>query len=338
MAKTFWIDFFNGPHIHFFQNIQSFVQNVIYTARDYKPIPDLLELYHINAAVIGKHGGKNKNDKLLASSHRIIDLATYISQHEIDLALHKHSVEAARVAWGFGIPSISFIDNELMVPQNMLVCPLAQVLIAPLAIEQYVLRNFTPAHVSILQYDGVSEVANVYNYRPDQNILTLLNLTSSRPIIVIRSEPILASYQNHESLTDKLVHKIQNEVPDAQIIRIDRAGESNGTKFPIFDARSLFYFADMVITGGGTMAREAALLGTRAITFFNNPLSVDRFLINNNILESYPGKEIFKLNFGIEIKKKRPTKQVPQFEHPFALLEKAEKIATLKLNFNNGKQ
>jgi uncharacterized protein len=326
----FWIDIFNGPHVHFFQKSHLFIDNIFYTARKYKPIPELLELYSMPMKIIGRHGGRTAMGKLLASSRRVMELAKYMQDRHVDVALHKHSVEAARVAWGLGLPSISYIDNELMVPQNMLVCPLSNVLIAPMAIEQRVLRNFTPAHVSILQFDGVSEVAHVHDFKPNPSVLDLLNLSSHHPIIVVRSEPVLAAYHNQQTLVNPLIGKIKADVPDAQVIKINREGEAMERDWPVFDARSLLYYADLVLSGGGTMTREAALLGTRAITFFDNPLAVDRYLIQRGLLESYPGKEIFKLNFRQELTQWKRIKIPEGFEHPFSLLEKAVKLLHLK--------
>ncbi|MBD3376564.1 DUF354 domain-containing protein, partial [candidate division KSB1 bacterium] len=217
-------------------------------------------------------------------------------------------------------------------PQNMLVCPLSNVLIAPIAISQYVLRNFTPSHVGILQFDGVAEVANVSDFTPDEQVLERFELDINKPIVVIRGEPILAAYNHGSSLVDALVHKIHTDVPDAQIIRLNRAGEEMSKDHPVVDARSLCYYSDLVISGGGTLTREAALLGTRAITFFNHPLAVDRYLIHKKILESYPGKKILDLNFGKELQHNTKRPRYEEFEHPFSLIPKAEKLLNLKMN------
>jgi len=325
-----WVDIFNGPHVHFFQNTDSFFNHIFYTARNYKPIPELIKLYNLDALIIGKHGGKDAINKLNASSKRIIELGKIISEKNINIAVHKHSVEAARVAWGLGIKSISFIDNELMVPQNMLVCPLSNVLIAPICINQYVLRNFTPSHVSILQFDGVCEVANVYKYKPNEQVLSLLNLSTNKPIVVIRGEPILASYNKKESIVKALIQKIKHDIPEAQIVHLKRDGEDETEKEIIFDARSLCYYADIVISGGGTLTREAALLGTRAITYFYEPLSVDKFLIKYGLLESYPDKDILNLNWSKEISRASSKKRiVPEFQHPFELIHHAEKLISM---------
>lgn len=325
-----WVDIFNGPHVHFFQNADLFFNHSIFTARNYKPIPELIKLYGIDAKIIGVHGGKENIKKLNASSRRIVELADYIKDKNADVAVHKHSVEAARVAWGLGIKSISFIDNELMVPQNMLVCPLSNVLIAPICINQYVLRNFTPSHVSILQFDGVCEVANVYKYKPSENVLKKLNLKTDKPIIVLRGEPLLASYNKKSSIVKNIIEKIKSDVPDAQVVHVSRDGEQIENVQETFDARSLCYYADIVISGGGTMTREAALLGTRAITYFYNPLSVDKYLMKFGLLESYRDNEILNVNWSKEISRtSQNKKKVPEFEHPFSLIDKAEKLISL---------
>jgi predicted glycosyltransferase len=306
--------------------VGNYVGEYIFTARDYKPIPELIKLYKLKAGIVGKHGGKSNSSKLITSSLRVIELADYIYNQKADIVLHKHSVESARVAWGYGIPSISYIDNELMVPQNMLVCPLSNVLIAPISIDQYILRAFTPSHVSIIQFDGVCEVANVYGLNPDENVLKLLNLNSSRPIIVIRGEPILASYHSKESIVKVLIKKIKSQVPDAQIVWINREGEVGHKALPIFDARSLCYYADIVLSGGGTLTREAALLGTNAISFFEKNLAVDKYLIDKKILRQFHGKGILDLNWKKELNRKPVKYSIENFEHPFSLLDKAEKL------------
>jgi len=333
--KKYWIDIFNGPHVHFFQHVGNFIKEYFYTARDYKPIPELIKLYKINADIIGKHGGKSHYSKIITSSVRVIELADYFKDQKIDVLLHKHSVEAARVAWGFGIPSVSYIDNELMVPQNMLVCPLSNVLIAPICIEQSILRDFTPSHVSILQFDGVCEIANVYDYKPDESILKILNLKTTKPIILIRGEPILASYHSKESIVKILIEKIKSQVPDAQIVWINREGEIRHKELPVFDARSLCCYADIVLSGGGTLTREAALLGANAISYFEKNLAVDQYLINKKILRQFPGSDILKLNWKKEISKKPNKLELENFDHPFGILDKAEKLIDLKIHYKS---
>jgi hypothetical protein len=325
-----WTDIFNGPHVHFFQHLHKHADDLLLTAREYHPIPQLLRLYGMQARIIGKHGGKELYGKLIASSERVILLSRYIRMRNVGLAIHKHSVEAARVAWGLGIPSVSFVDNELMVPQNMLVCPLSNVLIAPIAIEQSILRNFTPSHVSILQFDGVSEVANVYDHKPDESVLKKLSLVSSRPIVVFRGEPILAAYASSNGLEGALLDQLRKTIPDVQIVRIGREGEDRRGLLPVFDARSLFSFADLVISGGGTMAREAALLSANAMTYFEKPLAVDRYLGHKGLLRIYPGKEILKVDWKRELRKNGRRKTISDFEHPFELLDKAQKLIQLK--------
>ena len=329
--KKCWVDISNGPHVHFFQFIEHFEENVLFTARNYSPIPELLDLHDIPAKKIGFHGGCDLYDKLISSTERILILAEYIRNKGVDLLINKHSIESSRVAWGLGIPSISYIDNEVMGPQGTLICSLADVLIAPLAIDQYTLRKFTPGHVNILQYNGVSEVANVYNCKPDENVLNQLNLKTNHPIIVIRGEPTLASYAHgKKSIVELLIEKIKTDVPDAQIVRFNRVGDKNNSSTPNIDARSLFSYADIVISGGGTMTREAALLGSNAISFFEKPLAVDRYLIDNNLLQSFPGKKILDVNFKEQIARKLQNPDLNHFEHPFELLDKAEDLIRLK--------
>lgn len=326
-----WVDIFNGPHVHFFKEIDKFISKdepdeLYLTSRDFFPIPQLLDFYGIKTSIIGEHGGKDLYGKLIASTRRVLALAEHIqsvlSRESIDLLIQKHSVEAARVAWGLGIPCITYLDNEIMSPQNMLVCPLADVLIAPTCIDIGIIRGFSPNHVNILQFDGVSEVAHVYNFKPDESILDELNIRTTKPIVVYRSNPVQAAYNMNSDLTDTIIKQIEHQVPDVQIIHLKRSGEKPEYK-NVYDALSLSYFADLVISGGGTMTREAALLGTNSISYFKEPLAVDRYLMEKNLLQSYPGKDILKVDWYKQIKTKQKKVDLNSFEHPFSLLEKA---------------
>lgn len=326
-----WIDVFNGPHVHFFQNATDFLpqlggSDLHLTARDYYPIPQLLNFYKIKAAVVGQHGGESLYGKLVTSTERVLALAEHVqtvnTEKPFDLLIHKHSVEAARVAWGLGIPSIAFLDNEIMSPQNMLVCPLANVLITPMCIEMGIIRSFSPNHLKILQFDGVSEVAHVAGYEPSMTTIDRLGLDTTKPIVVFRSAPMLAAYNSNSSLAEVIIDQIERQVPDVQIVHLKRSGEKAQSE-NVIDARSLSYYADLVISGGGTMTREAALLGTNAITYFNQPLAVDKYLIDKGLLKSFPGKDILQVDWCAEITARRKRPNLNDFEHPFSLLAKA---------------
>ena len=84
------------------------------------------------------------------------------------------------------------------------------------------------------------------------------------------------------------------------------------------------------------MAREAALLSTNAITYFEHPLAVDRYLIGRAMLQTFPGKEIFTVNWKKELRRKARRKPLTDFEHPFELLPKAEKLVRLHSRARQG--
>ena len=323
-----WVDVFNGPHVNFFQHVDQYLGDVHFTARDYFPIPEMIQLYGLDATVIGTHGGKSLYEKLMASSQRIMDLGEHIHRlGDIELLVNKHSVEAARVAWGLGIPSISFLDNTIMAPQNMLVCPLSNVVIAPNCIGHDVLRSFTPGHVRVLQFDGVSEVASMYMHRADESVLETLGLDTRKPIVVFRSSPLLAAY--HEggdvSLEEHIINTIRSQIQDVQIVHMRRSGEKPN-EHPVIDARSLFHFADIVISGGGSMTREAAVIGTNAISYFETPLAVDRYLVEKGLLSTFPGREVLRVDWKRELRRARKKPDLDQFEHPFGLLDQAMRL------------
>ena len=212
MSRT-WIDLFNGPHVHFFQRVADWLGDVVVTARDYRPIPQLVELYDVEASVVGRHGGAGLVGKLQASTERVAKLTEWATGRDIELAVHKHSVEAARVAFGLGIPNVAFVDNEIMVKQNLLVCPLADGLIAPGCMNHEAIARFAPEGMKIEQFDGVMEVANVSDHQPDESVLTRLGLDSTRAIVVLRNSPLLAAYSRHGvSVIDELKRLLERQI------------------------------------------------------------------------------------------------------------------------------
>ena len=79
---------------------------VLCTARDYRECVRLARLKKFELRLVGRHGGSSKYDKLRASSSRIFDLAKEIERFNPDLCISFSSPEAARVAFGLGIPRI----------------------------------------------------------------------------------------------------------------------------------------------------------------------------------------------------------------------------------------
>ena len=81
--------------------------DLLCTGRNYRECVQLSKLKKFELKTVGKYGGSSKYGKLRASSSRIFGLAKEIDKFKPDLCISFSSPEAARVAFGLGIPHIT---------------------------------------------------------------------------------------------------------------------------------------------------------------------------------------------------------------------------------------
>ncbi|MDK2789664.1 MAG: uncharacterized protein PWP15_171 [Methanothermococcus sp.] len=287
-----WIDLTNSPHVHYFsQLIERFEKEGIeylITARKFQNLEELIKLYGYEYTSIGIHGGSLK-EKLINSAKRVINLTKILEREKPKVAIAKHSVELPRVAFGLGIPSIFIVDNEHADAQNRLTLPLSTEIISPLGTKKNLLRK--QGGRKFLTFDGTCEVANVNSrlgsvFPIDNEIIDKLGLDKNLPTIVMRARPNSSYCNGKKDILPKII-EILNKKIDCNIVAFPRSEKEkekyvslNVTVPNTIDAISLLYHADAMIGAGGTMNREAAVLGVPTISCYpENLLGVDRYLI-----------------------------------------------------------
>ncbi|MCD6558878.1 hypothetical protein DRN43_04130 [Thermococci archaeon] len=290
-----WIDISNAPHAHFFKGIIRELEKrgyeVLVTTRKFDGLTGILDMLGIDYYVVGKHGGSTLEGKLVASVERQQKLASLIIEEKPDLALYKHSVEAPRVAFGLGIPSIGFVDNETAVAQNKLMLPLTSRIIHPEAIDKYDLMRSGADANTLRPIKGFAELAHIYHFTPSKEPLKELDL-EKHDYIVMRPEPIKANYFNGDA-ERSVLERILPMLPDMPIVLFPRT-ESQRRRFEHFenvimpdkpmDSLSLLYYARLMIGAGGTMNREAIALGTPTIsTYPGKTLAVTRWMVKMGV-------------------------------------------------------
>ncbi len=316
-----WLDVTNPPHVLFFKE---FIKNheTLVTSRDFGDLGAILDSQGIEHTPAGRHGGKSPEDKLIESSKRVEQLTGVVS-NKIDIAVSKQSVELPRVAFGLGVPAIQFIDNEHAEKQNRIVLPLCSKIIVPnaLHVDRLIAQGATESQ--ILRADCIFEAAQIKNFKPDRDVPKAHGLED---YIVIRPEPYMASYFDGKEITKELIERLKNEF---QVVVLPRGAEEYSAKtLRNVDSLSLMYNALAVLSGGGTMTREAALLGTPAISYYpGEQLGVDEFLIENGLL--YHSTRVDSITSILEdtIDKKQKLREkaaeaINKMEDPFAVLEK----------------
>lgn len=294
-----WIDMVNAPHVRFFKNVIDFLESegeeVLITTRKFGDTKKLLDLFGIEYTSIGKHGF-TLSQRLKESTKRVYELSKLIIKEKPDVAVSKHSVELPRVSFGLGIPSVYVLDNEHAVAVNKLTLPLCDKIIMPQVIDTWDVVKSGANPNAIIKYNGTSEVIHFKNFEYNENIFEDLNLKlKKQKTILMRPEPSLASYLDVDCKKSVLSPIVDILGEYANILIIPRFKEQkeifekneNVTIIkPPVDSFSLMKRCDLVIGAGGTMNREAALLGTPVISCYPGKLlSVDKYYIERGLMK-----------------------------------------------------
>lgn len=294
-----WIDIVNAPHVRFFKSIISYLENegeeVFITARRFGDVHRLLDLFNINYNLVGWHG-VSLEEKLIRSTQRAYELSQIISREKPDVAVSKHSIELPRITYGLKIPSVYILDNEHAIAANKLTLPLCERVILPAVIkpESVVRCGADPDY--LVPYNGTSELTHLVDFQYNPHIFEDLKLDlKKKKTILMRPEPSLASYLDADCRTTVLSPIVEALEDQANILVIPRFREQQQIfedddqitliKPPV-DTFSLMKACDLVIGAGGTMNREAALLGTPVISCYPGKLlSVDAYYIQKGLMK-----------------------------------------------------
>jgi predicted glycosyltransferase len=207
-----------------------------------------------------------------------------------DLAIGHGSNDISVAAALLRIPASTMFDYEWATVQHSINCRLAEVVVVPDVIPPERLHRYG-ADGKIRSYPGLKEEYYLADFEPDQAVLGQLGLDPSAPIAVVRTPPAVSLYHRFENdlfaqVLDKLRGSQTVVLPrtEAQREELERAG---GWLVPeqAIDAQSLIFYADLVVSAGGTMNREAVALGTPVFTVFEGrPGAVDEELIRSGRL------------------------------------------------------
>jgi len=297
--KTIWIDLDNSPHVLIFRPIISELQKrgstVIVTARDFAQTIQLLEFYGLPFEKIGRHGGKYKSLKVLNLLIRSIQLYFHIRKRSIDLAISHGSRTQLLVASLLRIPSVLMLDYEYT--ESRIFNFFATLILMPAVIPDERLKSAGFNLRKVIRYNGLKEELYLRDFIPTLNIRSSLGVSTDKILVVLRPPGIVGNYHDNRSeiLTVRLIHHLllNNHV---EIIVVARTKEDKslienyfGKKVRFLsrtiDGPQLIWAADIFISGGGTMNREAALLGIPAFSVFTGKRPyVDEYLVSQHKL------------------------------------------------------
>ncbi|ABR55442.1 protein of unknown function DUF354 [Methanococcus vannielii SB] len=287
-----WVDLTNSPHIHYFsQLIDKFNRKGIeyyITARKFQNLEELIDIYGYDYFSVGDHA-YSLDEKLINSSKRIVELTKIVKKLNPKVAIAKHSVELPRVAFGMNIPSIFVVDNEHASAQNRLTIPLVTNIISPEGTKKAFNGNSFGSDIT--SFEGTCEVSNVNsrlssNFSIDEHILEKIGANKSIPTVVLRPRPNSSYCNGKKDIVPEIIENLIKEM-DCNIVAFPR-DEVQREKYvslgiivpKTIDAISLLYCSDAMIGAGGTMNREAAVLGVPTISCYPEKLlGVDTYLM-----------------------------------------------------------
>jgi predicted glycosyltransferase len=296
-----WIDISNSPQVPFFRPLIALLlrrgHHVEVTTRDYAQTLELLDLHGIPHEVVGpRHGGAGTLGKGRAMAGRVWALREFARRHRFDLALSHASHELPLVARTLGVPSAYAFDYEFARAQHGIGCRSARRVVVPDAIPQSRLDALGARAAKVRRYPGLKEEYYLHGFEPDPVALGDLHLDPERVLVVVRTPPEVSLYHRHGNpLFADVLERLGTD-PDVRAVVLPRTSEQaeaiRSRGFPslvvpghALDARSLAALADLVVSAGGTMNREAVALGVPVYTTFAGELgAVDESLVRDGRL------------------------------------------------------
>jgi uncharacterized protein len=292
--KKIWIDIDNSPHVPFFLPIIEELEKqgieLILTARNMYQVCDLLEFFNLPCKVIGGHCGKNKLLKILCNCLRAAQLSPTALRVRPDLALSHGSRAQVLICKALGIPTLMIHDYEHSTKTGFVE---ADWILMPDVIPDGVMSKRTKG---ILKYPGLKEDVYIHRFEPDRSILSDLGISKEDLVVTLRPPATEAHYHRPESeilftetlrfLADKAhirVVALPRNAKQNRRLRKDwaaliAAGRMLIPQAPL-NGLNLIWFSDLVISGGGTMSREAAALGVPVYSIFRGTIgAVDKYL------------------------------------------------------------
>jgi uncharacterized protein len=267
------------------------------TARDYAQTLQLLELHGLEATVVGRHGGRSRMGKARSLFSRLHALRRWARPRDFDLALAHGSHELTLSARRLGIPSATTHDYEFATLQHHLGMRAATKVVVPDSIPEDRLARFGVRPPKLLRYPGLKEEYYLSDFDPDSEVLSRLGVDRERMLVVLRPPPDVSLYHRHSNplfpqTLDYLgsldnVHSVVLPRTDPQRAFVrELALPSVIVPDSAVDAQSLIALADVVVSAGGTMNREAAALGVPVYTTYGGRLGgVDEELIREGRLK-----------------------------------------------------
>jgi predicted glycosyltransferase len=326
-----WADFTASAHPLVFRPLVELLQaqghEVEITARDYAQTLQLIESHGMTATVIGHHGGRSALGKARQMTGRLQALRKWAKGRKFDLALAHGSHELTMTARRLGIPSATTFDYEWAWLQHQLGCRAATRVVVPASIPPERLAKYGARPPKLQQYPGLKEEYYLSDFEPDPTVLDDWKIDRERVLVVLRPPPDVSLYHRHSNPLFPQTLEHVGTLENVHAFVIPRTEEQRDYVQSLalpsvivpdraVDAQSLIAYADLVVSAGGTMNREAAALGVPVYTTYGGRLGgVDEQLIREDRLRPLTDPR------ALELHKRDPETAVRTRRDPQVMLD-----------------
>ncbi|MCI0716073.1 MAG: DUF354 domain-containing protein [Chlorobi bacterium] len=279
-----WFDLDNSPHVPLFIPVFNELKerNIPFevTARDFAQTLELLGMRNIPHTAIGAHGGKSKINKIINLFERSSQLKKYAVGKNFKIALSHGSRTQLLAANKLHLKSILMMDYEFT--ERKIFNRYSTWLLIPKFIPDERLKSAGLNLDKVIRYNGFKEELYLNSFVPGENFRNSISIDKNSILILIRPPGMLGNYHDEKS-EGLLIHAINyfTSFNNAVVLISGRSqkdkdfinsniGEKSNLRFleKAVDGLELVYSADIVLSGGGTMNRESALLGAKTYSIF----------------------------------------------------------------------
>ncbi len=290
-----WVDFTNTAHVLVLRPLVEILERhdheVTLTARPLSHTIELLDQWGHPYTPLGRHGGAGRLGKARAAAARTLQMLRFGRGRGFGCAFAHGSTDLPPAARALRIPNTTMLDYEWATLQHGVNCRLASRVLAPDAIPAERLARYGAKPPKLVPYPGLKEEYYLYEFEPDPSVLEDLGIDPADELCVIRTAPSYALYLGGSE--NPLLPRVLARLAEAGNVRTvvlartpEQASAIEGLGLPrvivpehTVDGRSLVAFADLLISAGGTMNREAAVLGTPAYSIFEGRMgAIDEML------------------------------------------------------------
>jgi uncharacterized protein len=295
-----WADMSAPAHVlvlrPIIERLREHGHEVTVTSREYTQTQELLALHHMDHIPIGRHGGASRSRKLARLIQRTGKMRRFGKGAGFDLAIAHGSNDLAIASRLLGIPEANMHDYEFAVAQHHVGCRLAKRVIFPDSVPPERLKRFGVGPEKLFQYPGFKEEYYLADFEVDPGVLGEVGVDTERVVVIVRPPPDVSLYHRKSNPlfpqvlarvgTDERVHAVVLPRTKEQRAYVKKlALPSLIVPDHAVEAQSLVALADLVVSAGGTMNREAVALGTPVYTTYGGRLGgVDEALIRSSRL------------------------------------------------------